>query len=89
MDSTVKTLLEQAASSPNSPQAMQFAQAALNAAHTVHIMKSLEPVIISAPEEPCKWNSNGDLHISGCGVKGFERSYVDWKFCPYCGHVIG
>lgn len=42
MDSTVKTLLEKAAQAKLSHHSMQFAQAALSAAHALQVLKEVE-----------------------------------------------
>lgn len=42
MDANVKKLLEKAAAESSAPLAMNFAQAALNAAHALQVMKQVE-----------------------------------------------
>lgn len=42
MDANVKALLEKAAGAKEAHVAMNFAQAALNAAHALHVMKEVE-----------------------------------------------
>lgn len=42
MDANVEALLKKAAESTEAHVAMQFAQAALNAAHTLQVMKQVE-----------------------------------------------
>lgn len=42
MDANVKTLLDKAADAAQAHEAMQFAQAALNAAHAVQVLKQTE-----------------------------------------------
>lgn len=42
MDANVKALLEKAAQANESHYAMQFSQAALNAAHTLQVIKQVE-----------------------------------------------
>lgn len=42
MDAHVKTLIEKAAEQKEAHVAMQFAQAALNAAHALQVMKQVE-----------------------------------------------
>ena len=42
MDSNVKTLLDKAAQSTEAHHAMNFAQAALNAAHALQVLKQLD-----------------------------------------------
>lgn len=42
MDSNVKKLLEKAANATEANHAMSFAQAALNAAHALQVMKFIE-----------------------------------------------
>ena len=42
MDANVKTLLEKAAQAVQAHEAMNFAQAALNAAHVLQVLKQVE-----------------------------------------------
>ena len=42
MDANVKTLLDKAAQATEAHYAMQFAQAALNAAHALQVLKQIE-----------------------------------------------
>jgi hypothetical protein len=42
MDANVKTLLEKAALADQAHEAMNFAQAALNAAHALQVLKQVE-----------------------------------------------
>lgn len=42
MDENVKTLLRKAAEAPEAHNAMNFAQAALNAAHALQVLKQVE-----------------------------------------------
>jgi len=42
MDANVKALLDKAAQAPEAHFAMQFAQAALNAAHALQVLKLIE-----------------------------------------------
>lgn len=42
MDTNVEALLKKAADAPEAHNAMNFAQAALNAAHTLQVLKQVE-----------------------------------------------
>ena len=44
MDENVKTLLKKAADATEAHHAMNFAQAALNAAHALQVLQQIQPV---------------------------------------------
>jgi len=51
MDANVKALLEKASQAVESHHAMNFAQAALNAAHTLQVLKQTEEKKYYPPED--------------------------------------
>jgi len=54
MDTHVKTLLEKAAKQNEAHLAMQFAQAALNAAHVLQVLNQVESSALGTAKRPAK-----------------------------------